>query len=200
MLRYFKYFLFKIRRNKFIESNYKAEDPWSSALHLEVVQHFIKTYVKENHKILLDVGCGEGIHAKILKTITSRFIGIDISKTAIERAKKRNQSVENVFFINRDFDQIEKNKIKADIICFNFTLDYLGFQKFPMVFSQKLYQFLMATECSEVIIFNPIYTQKNSTEMEKYLFIFQNFSFYLKSSHVYDIGEYKINAIYLVKR
>ncbi|MGZ3692575.1 MAG: class I SAM-dependent methyltransferase, partial [Pseudobdellovibrio sp.] len=140
MISYFKYFLFKNRRNKFIESTYKAEDPWSSALNFEAVDDFIKSFVKETNSVILDIGCGEGLYSDLLKSIARQYIGVDISKIAIARARKKHSLNADMNFLNLDFDQIPKNGLRAEILCFNFVLDYLGFQQFPMAFSSTLFE------------------------------------------------------------
>src|SRR5690625_5117566 len=53
----------------------------------EAVEYFIYKY--NNHGSILELGCGEGLlQNRLNKDSYSKFLGIDISKIAIERAKR----------------------------------------------------------------------------------------------------------------
>ena len=78
-------------------------------------------YFKSTAKVL-DIGCGEGILQERLGIHWySKYVGIDISGTAIERAIKKQN--EKTFFIREDATQYTPNE-RFDIIIFNECLFY----------------------------------------------------------------------------
>ncbi|PRD20883.1 UNVERIFIED_CONTAM: rlmA [Trichonephila clavipes] len=44
-------------------------------------------------KVILDIGCGEGYYTDAMQTVTNHCIGVDIAKTAVQRAAKLNSKV-----------------------------------------------------------------------------------------------------------
>ncbi|MFA5127351.1 MAG: class I SAM-dependent methyltransferase [Patescibacteria group bacterium] len=69
---------------------------------------------------ILDVGCGLGTILDFLNSIQrKKYLGIDISKVAITKARKKKANFKNI-----DFNAF-KSKTKYDIIIFNEVLYYL---------------------------------------------------------------------------
>ena len=89
-------FVFDKDKRKFLgefEGMYKSEeqegfDSWnisnlsilSSRIHLEIINSY-------NFNSILDFGCGKGALTHLLKKRNNRVMGLDISKTAIDKAK-----------------------------------------------------------------------------------------------------------------
>lgn len=74
-------------------------------------------------KKVLDIGCNEGffcIEAK--RRGATKVIGVDIDKKVIERAKKRAEGIEGIYFINTTWWDLPDEKF--DIILFLSTLHY----------------------------------------------------------------------------
>lgn len=89
--------------------------------HYLTICDFYNTY--SPGKSILDVGCGQGVLYHYLReqaNIGIGYLGIDISSTAIEKAKQRFQ---NANFTQIDFDRNKINE-KFDVIIFNETLYY----------------------------------------------------------------------------
>ena len=92
---YYKY-VFDSKRRKFIgdfERMYANEDqggydPWhsSNVMHLPKLIHFqiLNSY---NFNRILDFGCGKGAFTHLVKKRNNYVLGLDISSTAIEKAK-----------------------------------------------------------------------------------------------------------------
>jgi 2-polyprenyl-3-methyl-5-hydroxy-6-metoxy-1,4-benzoquinol methylase len=75
---------------------------------------------------LLDVGCGEGIlYKRTCSSSYSKYVGIDISKEAVNRAMKNKN--EKTTFIQTDLYNYSTTK-KFDAIIFNEVLYYLNNQ------------------------------------------------------------------------
>lgn len=116
ILKKIKNIFFKIQSPKEIEEFYKKEDPWGYKRNesdkmrkrkiigaLELVQAQFNLQFKK----ALDIGCGEGWLTEDLPA--EEVIGIDISKTAIERANKNNRK--GIYFaVNINKDPLPLNK------------------------------------------------------------------------------------------
>ena len=185
---------------------YVNEDPWSAVLVFDLISGFIITHTQGQYKQVLDVGCGEGLLTSTLKKMSVNYTGIDVSQAALARAYEKNKDLKETEFKLLDFDEIsshasETNK-KFDLLCFNFTLDYLGFQKHPKKFTQNLYSVLStstAPHC-DLLIFNPIYSEKNLEDLKKYVFLFKNFGFNLKKQELFKTSGFQLACLKLVKR
>ncbi|MCX6750967.1 MAG: class I SAM-dependent methyltransferase, partial [Candidatus Pacearchaeota archaeon] len=68
------------------------------------------------NKIILDVGVGNGKFAKILAPSTKRYIGIDISKEQLERAKIKTKKMNNVRLLLCSADKIPLSSESVDIV------------------------------------------------------------------------------------
>ena len=197
-----KYFFFKKRRNKFISEMYLNEDPWSGALNLRAIAGFIDTHTQGKYQNTLDVGCGEGLLTPALVEISRSYLGIDISTQALSRAKEKNRNLSQASFKHLDFDDVRKLQQKFDLLCFSFSLDYLGFQKYPKQFTKNLYELISSSAAKhcDLFIFNPVYNEKNLEDIDKYLFILKNFGFHLKHQEFLAGDGFKTACVMLVKR
>lgn len=195
------YFLFKKRRQKYLEDMYQMIDPWSAELSRPRIETFLKNRLTKTFNECLDVGCGEGLFAEALSSVSRHYTGVDVSKTAIQRAKSRNIKIQNAEFVKADFDELEKVHKKYDLLCFNFVLDYLGFQKHPKRFSRYLYTALKtitSPECT-VVIFNPVYKDEEFEKTNQYIYLFNNFGFRVVYKEIIQENTFKIACIELQK-
>lgn len=79
-------------------------------------------YLKRNAAIL-DLGCGEGpLHDAMDSRAYSRYVGVDISQTAIDRIRFKQN--ENTSFIAQDIDAFTSEE-RFDFVIFNECLYYL---------------------------------------------------------------------------
>jgi len=99
---YHKY-VFDSEKRKFVgdfEEMYKNEavrnyDSWSQDDLTDVVTRLSLTILGvHSFESVLDVGCGKGAFTHLLKKKNNRVVGIDISQTAINKAKVRYPNVE----------------------------------------------------------------------------------------------------------
>jgi 2-polyprenyl-3-methyl-5-hydroxy-6-metoxy-1,4-benzoquinol methylase len=72
------------------EKYYENEDPWGVKYGFNSRDYFFDKAFKENieGRKILEIGCGEGNISEIINKYCSSGIGIDLSKTAIKRAKR----------------------------------------------------------------------------------------------------------------
>jgi SAM-dependent methyltransferase len=84
------------------------------------IKKMVKKYKKSRSKYLLDVGCGHGWHDKFLKK-KFNITGIDLNKTILKLAKKRNPEIiyrqgnMRKFNLNKKFDIV----ISFDAMMYN---------------------------------------------------------------------------------
>lgn len=72
----------------------------------------------DNQKLIIDCGCGTGYYLYKLNTLTNSkmFIGLDISKIAIEKAAKMNKQFDNFTFIVSSVNNIPLSSNTCDAI------------------------------------------------------------------------------------
>jgi SAM-dependent methyltransferase len=97
----------------YFEREFKTEDPWSyrksaseHKKHLKQID-LIKALVPEPVDIL-EIGCAEGIHTELMaKTFPrARIVAVDISPTAVARARQLCQAQPNITFIDGDINRL----------------------------------------------------------------------------------------------
>ncbi|PID30056.1 MAG: hypothetical protein CR982_01685 [Candidatus Cloacimonadota bacterium] len=71
---------------------------------------------------VIDFACGNGLLAGIIADKVNHYTGIDFSKPFIEDARKRNNSLKNVDFIESDIVQFNKNH--QNTFSKAFTMDF----------------------------------------------------------------------------
>ena len=92
-----KYALRGVRQNDAhsrLELAYRVEDPWhmgsqQERLRFSETNRVIRERLVEHFDTLLEVGCGEGHQSEQLVSLCAHLTGIDVSPTAVERARKR---------------------------------------------------------------------------------------------------------------
>jgi 2-polyprenyl-3-methyl-5-hydroxy-6-metoxy-1,4-benzoquinol methylase len=86
---------------------YRIADPWNMDSQLEQFRFARTNALIERHfpgcRSILEIGCGEGHQSEHLAKLCSDLYGIDVSATAVERAKKRLPGAE--FFAGDVFTQ-----------------------------------------------------------------------------------------------
>jgi len=126
----------KIERSTkaFFEKKFEEEDPWkyktSSYEQKKYKQQIDKIADRlSNPRNILEIGCAEGEQTKIINETfpEAKITGMDISRTAIKRAKTK-VSKENVRFytadIIEDIDNLENQKF--DVIIWSESIYYIG--------------------------------------------------------------------------
>lgn len=120
----------------YFEREFKTEDPWSyntspseRAKYLKQID-LIKLLVPEPREIL-EIGCAEGIHTGMLALAfpQARIVAVDISPTAVARAKQRCRQHSNVVFMDGDINLLLRRSIlpyrRYDVILQSESLYYM---------------------------------------------------------------------------
>ena len=78
-----------------------------------------------NEKTVLDLACGTGILTKQIaqKIPLSKIVGVDITKTYLEKAKEKLNSYQNISFVNQDAEKLNLGK-KFDCITASYLPKY----------------------------------------------------------------------------
>jgi 2-polyprenyl-3-methyl-5-hydroxy-6-metoxy-1,4-benzoquinol methylase len=92
-----KYALRGVRQNDAhgrLDLAYKVADPWhmdsdQERFRFTETNRVIREKVGDHFGSILEVGCGEGHQSEVLAKLCDRLTGIDVSPTAIERARRR---------------------------------------------------------------------------------------------------------------
>ena len=112
----------------FFELIYFFKNPWNLNSREEVYRYeYLNNFLikKNKNKIysnILEIGCGEGIHTSYLTNIANKITSLDISKVAIEKAKKKH--IKNVEFHNCIIEKYI-TKEKYDLIIASEVIYYI---------------------------------------------------------------------------
>ena len=81
---------------------------------------YLKNLIKKN-SIILDVGCGEGRHLKLLAKISIKLFGIDYCKSMIDNARKELSDFDNVELFLEDASKthFQNNYFNCSLCMFN---------------------------------------------------------------------------------
>ena len=100
------------------EEFYKKENPWGidgirrDLIRIQIINDCFK---EKNFRSGIDIACGEGFLLSKLNFISSKS-GVDISKTAINRAKKKYPKID--FYVGNPFLEFKINKKFEFVSCF----------------------------------------------------------------------------------
>src|SRR3989344_1776687 len=128
---YHKY-VFDTKRRKFIgdfEEMYKNEiiegyDSWQEDDLTNIAKQIpLIILTKYNFKNILDIGCGKGTFTSMLKKNNNSVTGIDISQTAISRAKAKYPDIK--FQVMKAIDLEKLKGDKFDLVVAMEVLSYL---------------------------------------------------------------------------
>jgi ubiquinone/menaquinone biosynthesis C-methylase UbiE len=97
------------------------------------MEHLESIGVKD--KKTLDIGCGDGRHAKLLHEMgSSNVIGVDINEQMIKMAIENNRGVGNMSFEVASGDNLQNEDNSVDVVISNFVLHY--FEESYKVFNE----------------------------------------------------------------
>ena len=199
MISWFRYFLFKRRRNRYLRQMYIARDPWSSRLTHSLISQKINNEIgRRRFSAALDVGCGEGSFAGLLSSFADFYLGTDVSEEALKRAVVSHPGLQ---FIKKDFDKLPSLRQKFDLVLFNFALDYLGFQDHPQHFTDHLYSFIRhcVKDDATLLIFNPVYKTETWDRLQKYQYLLETFGFSTVKRELLATDELQIGYLVMIK-
>ncbi len=126
-----------------LESISKDSDPWVKENDYvdESNKNLLELIQMVPHDSILDVGCGSGEITKLLTTISKDVTGIDVSESAIERARK---NVPKAKFEALSLEDFQTTK-KFDVIVCAEILYYILDRKKALEKLQKLGKYLVTS-------------------------------------------------------
>ena len=104
------------------EDAVKHSDYWN---HNPAYHPWIMKLIGLHSKMILDVGCGEGLLVQRLASQAQYVIGVDPDENSIQRAKRRLLGVPNVTFENKDFLEYTAIPGTFDAIIFVASIHHL---------------------------------------------------------------------------
>jgi predicted TPR repeat methyltransferase len=122
---------------KYFDHKYKREDPYKiSAIPSDTRYTDMLDLLRNNkYSRVLDVGCGEGIFSGMLLEISDSVEGIDISESAIIRAREKYRGYPSLSFAVQDIVNMDSD-IRYDLIVCAEILYYLNFGQLLKVISK----------------------------------------------------------------
>ena len=135
-------------------------DSWLSA-DLRAMRHKITNPILSDYNFdrILEVGCGKGYAASTLKKINNKVVAIDVSPTAIKKAKA---SFPEIDFRVLDASSIDSLKEQFDLIAFQAVLAYLPNWQSVLATSASMTEYCLV---SEYVPPNPIGMVKSIEEL-----------------------------------
>jgi O-antigen/teichoic acid export membrane protein/SAM-dependent methyltransferase len=107
------------RKNRY-ETMYQSQaDPWnyhSSQYEKQKYSEMLLLLPKERFDSAIELGCSEGAFTKDLARRCNQVIALDISETALERARTENAELKNIKFHQMDI-VTDSISVTADLIC-----------------------------------------------------------------------------------
>lgn len=177
MFDFIKFYAFRRRLKKAMEGYHDSDDPWSAHLQKTTISQFIEEVVPEGDSVL-EIGCGDGIFTPYFCSKFNHVHALDISQNAIDKAEDNLEDIhENVSFLCKDIYSFDFSQ-SYSLITLSFTLDYLGFKKYPKQFIALMHR--IARHSNDILIIQPIYSQEDFTRVNSVMQIFKQFGKKLK--------------------
>jgi SAM-dependent methyltransferase len=115
---------------EFMESLWQRGDPWdieSSAYERIRCEHLLKMIAGQRYAHVLEIGCGAGFLTRLLAPLAAEIVALDISQTAIDRARALWAGPAVVDFrVANVMDYKPQVDGPWDLIVFSDTMCYLG--------------------------------------------------------------------------
>jgi len=85
------------------------------------------SYGVSKDKAVLDLGCGDGRHARLIKEMgASHVVGVDVNERMVELAKSKTGESDGVSFAVADGRDIPVEDNSTDIVFSNFVIHYFA--------------------------------------------------------------------------
>lgn len=108
--------------NKYYKKNLSPKKPTNFAL-------FCKKYLKKFNGKVFDIGCGNGRDVVYFNKNKFNCYGVDLSKKAILKNKKKFLLIKNQF-LNKDFSKLNLSKLNSDLAIYSrFSLHSINEKK-----------------------------------------------------------------------
>lgn len=115
---------------EFMESLWQRGDPWdieNSAYERTRCEHLLKMIAGQRYARVLEIGCGAGFLTRLLAPLADEIVALDISQTAIARARALGAGPAVVDFrVANVMDYKPQVDGPWDLIVFSDTMCYLG--------------------------------------------------------------------------
>jgi len=95
---------------KLYDKSYAEDEPWvyNKAWERQILSHFILSRLPSFPRIVIDVGCGTGLHASLLAEMCEHVVGADFSHTGIQKARNQSNAQSNLMYMCLDANELSK--------------------------------------------------------------------------------------------
>jgi len=123
-------------------------------------EYISKVLSKRKSINVLEVGCGQGYNLKYLakKYPEIRFTGLDLSENNLDLAKKNCQHQPNISFVLENFDNLNQQNVRYDLIYFVESFCYFEIKNVLKILSN------ISNSDTKVIVFD-LFSNKNPNQM-----------------------------------
>ncbi len=172
MFKFIEFIGFRKRLVKAMETYHRLDDPWSATHVKPVIEKYLESHVEEGDQTL-ELGSGDGVITEVLTRWSKSIDCVEISKKAIEKAKKRSYDAD-IHFHHKDIHSFHIHK-EYDLTLFSFIVDYLGFDKFPKKFVWLMMQ--ITKRSKKIVIIQPVHGEENLKSLHRMVLILNQFDF-----------------------
>ncbi|MCX7667427.1 MAG: class I SAM-dependent methyltransferase [Atribacterota bacterium] len=152
----------------------RKKDPWDYAQSPFEREKYEKTLgtIPEDVESVLEVGSSEGVFTELLLQKGKRVTGIDISETALERAKQRLQKYHGQVELRKcNIVKDDSLDITFDLILASEVLYYLGDKKILLSLEEKFFRLLNENGYLLLVHFYPSGKIIHDTFLERNRFV-----------------------------
>ena len=114
----------------FFEELWSQDDFWAletSAFEKKRYEALLSMINDRHYKNALEIGCGTGTFTRLLSNIVEDIVALDISSTAIDRARNYNTGNGKIDYRVANIMELDlRNERKWDLVIMSETVYYLG--------------------------------------------------------------------------
>jgi SAM-dependent methyltransferase len=118
-----------LKAETFFESLWREGDPWNfetSSFEQAKYERQISLLDGRRYARVLEIGCGAGVFTRLLPRVADQILGIDISETAVARARALTSGAAMDFRVANVMDYDLKAGGPWDLVILSETICYLG--------------------------------------------------------------------------
>lgn len=151
---------------------YLLDDPWSLSSVPEAVRfsygvdYLLKNF--ESPSLIIDFGCGVGYYSKLLSQHSTSYIGLDISHSAIERARRNNPDldflqIDNVFELHRSIPSHSGNVVTLFEVLYYVPDPQKFLYYLKLHYKNIVISYLLSPPTDLDYLFSPLHLELNSS-------------------------------------
>lgn len=97
---------------------------WHS-ISYDIIRELFLTSIPQKVHTALDIGCGPGLYTRLVRERAERYIGVDMSRPAVEMAKTIHTNDPNVLFFQGDARSVDTGEGPADLVFCSEVIEHI---------------------------------------------------------------------------